>query len=876
MPGEALVHDSLVGFELDHYRIVQRVGSGGMGAVYRAHDAHLDREVAIKVLNPGTIADEISRRRFRQEALLLSRLNHPNIAIVHDFDCVQGRDFLVMEYISGVTLNEKLVGRALPEEEVLRLGLQLCAGLASAHEQGVVHCDLKPGNVRLTDDGRVKILDFGLARLRRPPGADDSTASGRPLSEIAGTLPYMAPEQLNAGEIDARTDIYGAGVMLYEMSTGQRPFAGSDAAKLITAILHRPPISQRALNEQVSLGLQWIVEKCLEKDPENRYQSVLELGRDLRNLEKSKETGSPPILISSGTRRHAMEVKSRVLWWAAGILLVLVAVALMSGPFRERIRIWQGMIHIPHAKQVVVLPFRTLGSDAELAAFGAGLTETLTAKLTELTRDPTLQVVPAMEVRDKHIATLDEARKEFGANLAIEGSLHAAAGQIRVNYTLVDVQTHRQLRGNSVTFAAGDPFAVQDAVVDGAIQMLDLEVEGRERGSLSNHGTLVADAYDYYLQGRGYLQNYDRTENLDNAIQVFERALALDKNYALAYAGLGEAYWNKYDSTKDVTWLDKSRENCQEANRLDSRLTLAHVCMGKLELGTGNYQEAAKEFELALQREPTTDEAYRGLAAAYEKMGRPDDAERTYRRAIALRAHYWATYNWLGAYYYRQARFPEASAMFRQAISLAPDSVRGYSNLGASYLEESRYAEAIVASEKSIAIQPTDYGYSNLGSAYFFLKRYEEADKAYLEALKLSPQDPLLWWNLGDGYYWTPGKRDQSIGPYKKCVAVSEEVLRVNPNDAETYGIEAVCSAMLGAKPSALESLQRGLRIAPRNPTLAFQAAIIYNQFQQMPETIDWLKKAQASGYSEARIRDYPNFDFLRSTPRFQEFFRPQ
>jgi serine/threonine protein kinase len=184
---------------------------------------------------------QISRRRFRQEALLLSKLNHPNIAIVHDFDSVQGRDFLVMEYVSGVTLNEKLVGRALHEEEVLRLGLQLSAGLASAHEQGVAHCDLKPGNVRLTDDGRVKILDFGLARLRRPPGADDSTTSGRPLSEIAGTLPYMAPEQLNGGEIDARTDIYGAEVILYEKSAGQRPFAGSDAAKLITAILHRPP-----------------------------------------------------------------------------------------------------------------------------------------------------------------------------------------------------------------------------------------------------------------------------------------------------------------------------------------------------------------------------------------------------------------------------------------------------------------------------------------------------------------------------------------------------------------------------------------------------------------------------------------------------------
>jgi tetratricopeptide (TPR) repeat protein/TolB-like protein/tRNA A-37 threonylcarbamoyl transferase component Bud32 len=876
MADHALAHDSLIGLEFGHYRIDQKIGSGGMGAVYRARDAHLDREVAVKVLNPGTLADEVSRRRFRQEALLLSKLSHPNIAIVHDFYTEQGRDFLVMEYIPGLTLNEKLANGALPEEEVLRLGLQLCDGLAAAHGHSIVHCDLKPGNVRLTNDGRVKILDFGLARLRRPASEDDSTASGLSHDAISGTLPYMAPEQLNGEEIDARTDIYGAGVMLYELSTGQRPYSGLGAAKLISAILHRPPVPPRMVNQQISPALEWIVEKCLEKEPKNRYQSVRELARDLQNLQKSKDTGIPLRRTSGGILLPALEVRRSAVWWAAGILLAVVAIAAMSGSFRERVRTWLGLSRIPHTKQVVVLPFRALGNDAELAAFGAGLTETLTAKLTELTRDPTLQVIPATEVRSKHIATVDQARKEFGANLALEGSLHAAAGQVRINYILVDVQTHRQLRGNSVTFAADDPFAAQDAVVDGAIGMLELEVQGADRGALSSHGTQVAGAYDYYLQGRGYLQNYDRIENLDSAIQVFERALALDKNYALAYAGLGEAYWEKYDFTREVAWLDKSRENCQQANRLDSALPSAHVCMGKLHLNTGNYLEAATEFEKALQPEPTNDEAYRGLATAYERMGKPDEAEKTYRRAISQRPHYWATYNWLGAYYYRQARFPEASQMFRQVIALAPDSVRGYSNLGASYLDEARYLEAISASERSIAIQPSDYGYSNLGSAYFFLKRYDDADRAFLEAVKLTPKDPLLWWNLGDGYYWTPGKRDQSVAAYKKCIEASDEALRVNPNDAGTYGIAAICYAMLGEKSPALASLQRGLQIAPDDPTLAFQAALIYNQFLQTTETIHWLKKARASGLSEIRIRDYPNFDSLRSDRRFQDIFQAQ
>ena len=874
MADYALVQDSLIGLEISHYRIVEKIGSGGMGAVYRARDSHLDREVAIKVLNPGIISDEISRKRFRQEAVLLSKLNHPNIAVVHDFDTEQGRDFLVMEYILGVTLSEKLVNGALPEQEVVQLGLQLCAGLTAAHEQSVVHCDLKPGNVRLTGDGRVKILDFGLARLRRPAGEEDSTASGLSPDTISGTLPYMAPEQLGLGEIDGRTDIYGAGVMLYEMSTGQRPYSGLDAVKVISAILRRPPIPPRMLNQKVSEELEWIVERCLEKEPGKRYQSARELAGDLQNLQKRKEAGGAPQRISGAIPAPRIDAKKSLFLWVAGVLFALLAVAAMSGAVRERVRSWMGVNPIPHAKQVVVLPFRVLGNDAELAAFGAGLTETLTAKLTELTRDPTLQVVPATEVRSKRITTVDDARKEFGANLALEGSLHAAGGQVRINYILVDVQTHRQVRGNSVTFATSDPFAAQDAVVDGAIAMLELEVQGQERGALSNHGTQVASAYDYYLQGRGYLQNYDRMQNLDSAIQVFERALALDKNYALAYAGLGEAYWNKYDSTKDAAWLDKSRENCQKADRTDSGLPAAHDCMGKLELETGNYQDAAKEFEKALQREPTSDESYRGLATSYEKMGRLEDAEKTYRGAIALRPHYWATYNWLGAYYYRQARFPEASEMFRQVVSLAPDSVRGYFNLGASYLDEARYEDAIKASERSIAIQPSDYGYANLGSAYFFLKRYEEANNAYQEAVKLTPKDPLLWWNLGDGYYWTPGKREQSLAAYRKCVEVSGDVLQVNPNDEETYGIAAICNAMLGEKKPALESLQRGLQLAPDNPTLAFKAALVYNQFHQTKETLNWLKKARKGAYSEARIRDYPNFDSLRSDPRFQEILR--
>jgi len=512
--------------------------------------------------------------------------------------------------------------------------------------------------------------------------------------------------------------------------------------------------------------------------------------------------------------------------------------------------------------------------DPETLAFGAGLTETLTVRLTQLTRDLLLEVVPAPEVRDKHLASADGARSEFGVNLVLEGNLHKSGNQIRINYSLVDTRTRRQLDAKSLTVVAGDAFRAEDAVVNGAIEMLGMDARLKQHDELESFGTHVARAYDYYLQGRGYLQNYDREENLDSAIQVFQRALSLDKTYALAYAGLGEAYWQKYRLNRQPEWLNMSRNSCQMANQIEAQLPAAHACLGNVFVGAGNYLEAAKEFALVLQNEPTNDAAYGGLADAYEHLGKLQEAESTLKQAIAVRPHYWATYNWLGAFYYRQARFHEASEMFRQVVALAPDSFRGYFNLGASLIDEGLYDESIQASERSIAIQPSDYGYTNLASAYLFQKRYDEAIRAYGQATHYSQNDPLLWWNLGDGYYWAPGRRADSVGPYRKCADLATDQLKLNSNDTEKYGILAICQAMLGQKDAAIAALNRGFHLAPNDPFLMFQAALVYIQFNEREDSLNWLAKCRASGYSQIKIRDYPNFQSLHSDPRFKELLR--
>jgi serine/threonine protein kinase/tetratricopeptide (TPR) repeat protein len=870
MSGQVALGDSLIGLEFAHYRILERVGSGGMGVVYRGFDAHLERDVAIKILHPDALSGDQSRKQFRNEAQALSKLNHPNIATVFDFLTQDGRDFLVMEFIEGITLNKRLLEGSFPEHEALTLGIQLAEGLSAAHERGVVHRDLKPANLRLTPDGRLKILDFGLAKLWLRSGVSQVSETLSETQVIAGTLPYMAPEQLLGGKIDARTDIHAAGTVLYQAATGRPPFPAIDRSEMVNEVLRSAPSPANVLNPVLSAELTRIIGKCLERDPDNRYQSAREFAIDLRRL----QSGIPLSATSTKiTRSPFWPIAPKVKWIALTVFILAIGLALGAG-YRARVPAWLGSPEIPPDKQLAVLPFTVTGNDAETGAFGAGLTETLTAKLTQLTQDPQLQVVPATDVRTRHIASAEEARQEFGVNLVLEGNVHKIGNQIRINYILVDPRTRRQVRGRSLTVSSEDAFRAEDAVVNGAIDMLGLNARRKPSSDLENYGTQVAGAYDYYLQGLGYLENYDREENLDSAIQVFQHALALDKNYAAALAGLGEAYRQKYLNKPDPQWLNQSRDACQKANKLDPQLPAAHACLGALFVSTGNYSGAAAEFSRVLEREPTNDLAYKGLADAYERLGSLAQAESTYKRAIALRPHYWATYNWLGVFYYHQARFHEASQMFQQVVALAPDSVRGHFNLGASLMDEGLYEDSIRASQHSTEIQPSDYGYSNLGTAFFFLRRYHDAIRAYEQAIHLSPNDSLLWWNLGDGYYWASGRRQDSVAAYQKCRDLAAGELKVNPNSSDSLANLAVCQAMLGQRDDAVAAVNRGLRLAPNDSSLMFQAALVYIQFGDREEALRWLAKCRSAGYPLARIRDYPNFESLHSEPRFQELLR--
>jgi tetratricopeptide (TPR) repeat protein len=398
---------------------------------------------------------------------------------------------------------------------------------------------------------------------------------------------------------------------------------------------------------------------------------------------------------------------------------------------------------------------------------------------------------------------------------------------------------------------------------------MKLQLAPQEKRQATAYGTAQPAAYDFYIQGRGYLQDYVVPEKVDNAIALFQRALEKDPSYAAARAGLGEAYWRKYQLSHERRWAEVAIDTCQQAAAGGPRLAAAHACLGRVFNARGEYEKAAEEYRRTLELEPTSDDAYGGLATAYARLGQLEEAEQAYKQAISARPGYWATYNWLGLFYMGHARYDDAAAMFSQAVALAPDSFTGYYNLGGVRVLQGRYAEAIPLLEKSLSIRPTADARSNLATAYFQMRRYSESASNFEEAVKLDPKNYLFWGNLGDAYYWAPGRRREATEAYERAINLGEERRRINPNDAQLLSSLAMYHAMRNEKKPALDKLDAALRRQPNSPDILLNAGIAYQQLGDINRALDVLEKAVSLGVSPETLRDTPNFDALKDNPRF-------
>jgi eukaryotic-like serine/threonine-protein kinase len=692
---ETAGQDRLLGQTLGHYRIVQKIGAGGMGEVYCARDEHLARDVAIKVLPPGTLIDESARKHFRKEALILSQLNHPNVATIHDFDTQQGVDFLVMEYIPGITLSEKLGGGPLPEKETLHLGVQLAEGLAAAHEHGVVHRDLKPGNLRLTADGRLKILDFGLAKLRHPVAESAVTESFTESRATAGTLPYMAPEQVLGGEIDERTDIHGAGSVLYEMATGRRPFADVESAQLIGAILHRAPRSPTALNPRLSPELERIIGKCLEMEPGNRYQSANELAIDLRRLQTGVQGGLQPG-VKPGQWSSAEWVGL-----GAGILatVIVLLIALNMGGLRE---LALGRAAAPHIESLAVLPIANLSGDPQQEYFADGMTEEL---ITNLGKIGALRVISRTSVMQykQTVKTVPTIAQELKVDAVVEGSVSRSGNRVRITAQLIQAKAERQLWVESYERDVSDILALQSEVAREIAKEIQIKVTPQEQARLAGAPAVNPEAYRLYLQGR--YQSFKRTvPAFEKSILLFQQALEKDPNNALAYAGLAESYGLLpfYGGASPKEAFPKAKAAALKALEHDSSIAEAHAALGfVLFYGDWDWAAAEREFTHAIELNPSYVMAHHWYAEYLSAMGRHDQAIAEIKLAQELDPLSPLLLAIAGEVCTYARRYDEAIEQSRKALELDSNFALAHENLALGYLGKRMYEDFAAEYEKA-------------------------------------------------------------------------------------------------------------------------------------------------------------------------------
>ncbi len=682
----------MIGQTVSHYRVLEKLGAGGMGVVYKAEDIRLGRHVALKFLPEDLSRDRQALERFRREARTASALNHPHICTIYEIDEHDGRQFIAMELLEGQTLKQRLEAGLLAVEEVLELGLQIADALEAAHGKTIVHRDIKPANIFVTPRGQAKVLDFGLARMGPGgwglgDGGEESTV-GAGLSvpgTIVGTFQYMSPEQARGEELDARSDLFSGGVVLYEMAAGVQAFSGPTTAVVLDAILNRPPAAHR---RELPAELKRILGKALEKDRRLRYQNAADLRADLQRLKRDLDSGRT----AAAAPAAAAE------------------------------------------KSLAVLYFENLSGSKEDEYFRDGITEDL---ITELLKIKGLRVFPRsamLAFRDKGVPT-QQVGQQLGASHVLEGSIRRAGARLRISAQLVDTRSGHGAWAERYDRQMEDVFAVQDEIAQSIAGALRLMLSEQEKRAIEKVQTVNVQAYDYYLRGRQFFYQF-RQKGFEYAREMFARAVEADPHYALAYAGLADCHTFLYMYKEKIEInLTRADEYSRKALELDSDLAEAHVSRGNALALRKNYQQATAEFETAIRLDANLFEAYYFYARAYYAQGKMAEAVPLFQKASLVRPEDYQAPSLLASLYKGLGREAEAVESSRRSLEAAekhlalhPDDARAW-YLGAGSLALIGQRErALDWLRRALAMDPDNsHVCYNAACVYAGLGRPEEA-----------------------------------------------------------------------------------------------------------------------------------------------------